>query len=874
MTNTFSSRHLAGHVLALLFALSPAYGLAATASPSKPGQDTPAKAAPTAGGAPAPATAPEPASELKPYDKVITTEAKTQNGLIRLHTLKNRLYFEIPKELLDQPLLMVATATAVPEGADHVGRTINENVVRFTLRHNRLLFQSVSHAYVSDPSRPIAPAVQGSQRDTILASFPVEALSKEGAPVVEVSRLFTSEVGDFTARQVVRGVGLDGSRSYVEQSKAFAGSVRVDAVHTYNLMAAPTPPLPPIPGVLAPPPAPGRSGSVNVAYSLVKLPEQPMRARLMDDRVGFFSVSQVDFGSDEHESKRQRFITRWRLEKKEPEAALSEPIKPVVWYIDRATPTALVPFIKKGVEAWNVAFQAAGFKNAIQARPFPSKEEDPEFDPEDVRYSIIRWVPSPIPNAYGPHLSDPRSGEILNANIVMYHNIMQLQRNWYVTQVGAVDPRAQSLPLPDDLMGELVAYVVTHEVGHSLGFPHNMKSSSLYPVEKLRDAQWLKEMGHVATLMDYSRFNYLVQPEDKIDPALLIPKIGPYDIFATQWGYTPIPEAKTPEEERPTLNRWARQQDDKPWLRFSSPKAEGADYGENTEAVGDADAVVASGLGVKNLKRTIKMLPGMVKKDGRDDRLLEELYRATGTQWATEMGHVLAIVGGYSTRNLHSDQPGAIFTPAPRERQQRAVKFLSEQVFTTPQWLLEPSIIERLRPSEPARNVRGVQVALLRALIDAGRSARLQAQEVQLGEKAYRFDELLLDLRQAIYGEHLLAQATKGRADPVRRALQLSYLELLAERLNGPGLDNGRAALRAELKDLRGLFAARAAGSGDRVQRAHLEALQDYAAKALDPRQVPVAAAPAATVRSGIAEQNCWPVDSGFDADPGLVLSR
>lgn len=816
-----------------------------------------AQPAPAASGA-APGAAPEP-GEPRPYDKVITAEAKTQAGLFRVHTLKNRVYFEIPKALLDQPLLMVATAAAVPAGVDHVGRSLNEEVVRFTMKGNRVYFQSVSHAYFSDPGQPIAGAVRGSQRDAILASFNVEALGPGEAPVVEVTRLFAAEVGDFSARPVVRGTQLDAQRSYVEQARAFPGSLRVDAVHTYTVMPPPAPPIPPFPGFVMPPMAP-RSASVSVAYNLVKLPDQPMMPRLMDDRVGFFSVARVDFGSGEHESKREQIITRWRLEKKDPSLPVSEPVKPVVWYIDSATPAQLVPWVKKGVEAWNVAFEAAGFRNAIQARPFPSKAEDPEFDPQDVRYSIIRWVPSTVANAYGPSLADPRSGEILNANIVMYHNIMRLLRDWYVTQAGAVDPRVRQLPLPDDLMGELVAYVVTHEVGHSLGYPHNHKASSQYPTAKLRDPQWLKEMGHVPTLMDYSRNNYLVQPGDGVDPALLIPRIGPYDIFATRWGYTPIPEARTPEEERATLNRWAREQDDKPWLRFSSPKSEQADYGEVSEAVGDADAVLATTWGVANLKRIVKTLPDAVRKDGRDDRTLEELYRATLNQWGREMGHVTALVGGYDTRNKHNDQPGATFVAADRQAQARAVKFLSEQVLATPQWLLDPAITERMRPSEPGSLLLAQQRGVLRVLLDRNRTARLQAQEAVLGERAYRVDELLADLRAGVFGE----LASGARIAPPRRNLQRAYVELLAERLNGPGLpgDDAKAAVRSELKELKTLFGTRAAAARDRVQKAHLEALADASAKALDPKVADMPAAPLPFFPRALADdQRCWPDD-------------
>ncbi len=775
-------------------------------------------------------TMPDP-SEPKPYDKVITGDAKTQEGLFKVHTVKTRLYFEIPKALLDQPLLMVANATQVPAGVEHVGRALNEDVIRFVLKNNRIYLQQISQAYVTDPSKPNADAVQRSQRDPILASFPVEALGKDGAPVIEVSRLFLSEVGDFSARTMLRGSGPDASRSYIDQTKAFPGSVRVDAVQTYQIGAMPVI----IPGLpVMPPSSPSRAGSVNIAYNIVKLPEKPMQPRFMDDRVGFFSVSRVDFGASGQDLKRDRMITRWRLEKKDPDAAVSEPVKPIVWYIDSATPEALVPYVKKGVEAWNKAFEAAGFKNAVQARSFPTKEEDPEFDAEDVRYSIIRWVPSPVPNAYGPHLSDPRSGEILNANVVMFHNILQLQRDWYVTQAGAADPRARQLPLPDDLMGELVTFVVSHEVGHALGFPHNMKSSSLYPVEKLRDPQWLRTMGHVPSLMDYARFNYLVQPEDKVDPALLIPGIGPYDVFATRWGYTPIPSARTPDDEVPTLNAWAREQDSKPWLRFSAPKADGGDAGENVEAIGDADPITATTWGIQNLKRIVRQLPAMTGRDGQEDRTLEQLYRTLAGQWGREISHVIGLVGGYRLQNKHNDQPGAVAEAVPRAQQARAVKLLNEQLLATPQWLLEPTVTERLRTWEPNMMLQVYQRSLLRYLLDPSRTRRMQDQTALLGDRAYGVDTMLHDLRQGIFTE----LASNTRVTPVRRNLQRGYLELLAERVNAPGaaVDDSKLLMREEMKVLRQQMQAAAAKAPDAVQRAHWAGLADYAVRVLDPR--------------------------------------
>ena len=441
----------------------------------------------------------------------------------------------------------------------------------------------------------------------------------------------------------------------------------------------------------------------------------------------------------------------------------------------------------------------------------------------------------------------------------MFHNIVQLQRDWYVTQVGPLDPRARKLPLPDDLMGELVAFVVTHEVGHSLGLPHNMKASSLYPVDKLRDPQWLKTMGHVPSIMDYSRFNYVVQPEDKVDPALLIPKIGPYDVFATRWGYTPIPSARTPEDERQQLNLWAREQEATRWLRFSAPKAEGGDFGENVEAVGDADAVAATGLGLRNLQRVVAMLPGVVPQDGKDDQMLETLYRATWTQWSREMSHVVSLVGGYDVMNKHNDQPGAIAVPVPRDRQVQAMKFLADHALATPQWMLDATVTQRLRASEQPMWLGTSQRTLLRQLLAPSRTQRLVAQQARLGAQAYRLEDLLADLRRGVFTE-----LASGAAIPApRRTLQRHYVDTLAARLNSTnrlGQDDGESVVRAELRELKGVIGA-AASRGDQTRRAHLQGLADTIAKALDPRFAPPAN-PLATVLRAMGHQDdavCWP---------------
>ncbi|HEX4845655.1 MAG TPA: zinc-dependent metalloprotease [Geothrix sp.] len=832
------------------------------------------QAVPNGGGAPAPRPAAAPdASEPKPYDKVITSEAKSQEGLIKVHQLKGKLYFEIPKVRLDQELLLVVSANRTPANIDHAGRVLDSDVVRWILKENRVLLKQVSHTVVADPAKPVAKAVAASTNETILMSFPVEAFAKDGSPVIEASRLFTSEVPEYSARQLLGAQMFDASRSFVDKVKAFPANLNVEAVQTYSVPFSPAGAM----SLPAPTPfgtatlRPGTSGTVTMFYSFVQLPEKPMLPRVFDERLGFFSVRNTDYGRDEHEASRRTYITRWRLEKKDPAAAVSEPVKPITFYIDSATPKQWVPFVKKGVEAWQVAFEAAGFKNAIVAKPAPAKEEDPDFDAGDARYSVIRWAPSTIANAYGPHISDPRTGEILEADIVIYHNILQLQRDWYFTQVAPLDKRAQTLPMPDDLIGEMLAYVVTHEVGHSLGFPHNFKASSQYPLEKIRDKAWVKKMGHVSTLMDYSRFNYVAQPEDGFEPADLIPKVGPYDIFAVKWGYTPIPAAKTSDEEKATLNEWLKPQEKEPWLRFSTAGGAGVDPGEQTEAVGDADAVKATTLGTKNLQRVMALLPKAALKPGRDFKDLAHLYDAVWGQWRRELGHVAVLVGGFDSENKHAGQPGGRFTPVPRARQAEAVKYLGEAVFKTPAWLLDPALLAKLEPNSGQMRLLTAQRGVLSALLDRARLSRLEEQESLLGDKAYTPSLLLGDLRGSVFTE---LQGPAAKVDPYRRNLQRAYVELLGSLLNQPaapslamsGLggsllqanpsDDTRGAVRAELKALQAITAKPAA---TKATKAHLDDLKDQIARILDPKFLS-APAPASVLSTGRrATDTCWP---------------
>src|SRR5690349_10410081 len=512
--------------------------------------------------------------EPRPYDRVITKDAKSDEGIFTIHTIKDKVYYEIPKNELGREFLWVSQIAKTTLGVGYGGQANGNRVVKWERKGNRILLRNVSYDVVADPKLPVSRAVQASNNDTIIMSFNVEAIGKDDAAVIDATRLFTSEVTEFSARTRLRARGFDASRSFIEKTKSFPTNIEVEVSQTYTSPPDLTPA-----GGGGPQPAPnpfaqgmraGTNATGVMHHSMVKLPERPMMPRLFDERVGYFSVHKYDYGIDEQRAPQRTYITRWRLEKKDPNAEVSEPVKPIVYYIDSATPTKWIPWMKKGIEDWQPAFEAAGFKNAIIAKVAPTPEEDPDFSPEDVRHSVVRWLPSTIENASGPHISDPRTGEILNADIQFYHNIMNLQRDWYFLQVGPLDPRAQKLPLPDDLMGRLLEFVVAHEVGHTIGLQHNMKASSMYPPEKMHDRDWIHKMGAAPSIMDYARFNYVAQPEDNIPVEDLVPRIGPYDTWAIKWGYSPIAGVKTADDEKPTLDAWAHEQDTTPWYRFST----------------------------------------------------------------------------------------------------------------------------------------------------------------------------------------------------------------------------------------------------------------------------------------------------------------
>ena len=779
----------------------------------------------------------------KPYNQVITSQAITDSGVFLVHRVGDKLYYEIPRAMIGRQFRLVVDRRGTVRGVGYAGEQIAARVVRWDRLGNRVLLRMISYAMRADSTLPVARSVDLSNTPPIIKSFDIAAWSpRDSNAVVEVTSLFTTDVPELNARQLrVRVRRFDPARSFVERARSFPLNVEVTALHTFEVDS--------IPGA----PGSGFDRSINsmtipTNYSMVLLPDRPMAARLCDNRVGFFSVRFEDYGTDEPRVPQRCFITRWRLEPKDSAAAVSDPVKPIVFYLDPATPDKWAPWIIKGVQMWEPVFRAAGFSNAIAARRAPTEQEDPEFDLDDARYSAIRWLPSTIENAYGPHVNDPRTGEILQSNIGWFHNITSLLQAWYWVQAGAVDPRARRLPFPDSLMGEMVAYVSAHEVGHTLGLPHNQLSSGYYPVDSLRSPTYTRHHGTAYSIMDYARNNYVAQPGDNVQ---LMPKIGVWDYYTIDWGYRRIPGAATPQAGRATLDSLARLQDSRPWLRFGNP--DGIDPRTQSEALGD-DPITATTYGLANLKRLMPMLIPAATTNPLDDYdLLDDLYGRVIGQWGLEMNHVAVVVGGVYRHEKYPNQEGVIHTAVPRARQVAAVRFLNENAFTTPTYFLDREVLRRIEPSGFVNRIRVRQTALLAALFQDARLSRLAEQAAtEPPGNAYTLADLFADVRRGVFSE-----LAAGRAiDPYRRQLQQAFVDQMERLITTPLMTpvppqfaafpgftpsirptDARALARLELQGLQGaLRAAGARTGGDRTTRAHVLDLAARIDRILNPR--------------------------------------
>ncbi|MGZ8414470.1 MAG: zinc-dependent metalloprotease [Gemmatirosa sp.] len=762
---------------------TPARGPATAAAPGGPGGAGGAGDSTARGGTGA--------ANPRPYARVITPGTQTRRGLFVTHRLNDRLMFEIPRRELGKDMLLVgryARAAAFDPNQQgggfgaYGGDQFGERTLRFDRQGNRVIVRSPQFDITADTANSVWNAVQSSNYPPIIAVLNVEAFGADSAPVIDVTRLFTTAVPEIAA---IRGT-IDATRSFVERVAAFPNNVEIEATQT-GVPAAAGGAGGGGGGGGGAAGAPRPAQSVLAHWSLVKLPEQPMIPRRFDERVGFFSIRQVDFGTNEARASQRRFITKYRLECSERrEGDLCYPKQPITYYVDPATPEWLKPWVKAGIVEWQQAFEAAGFKDGIVAGEVPTN--DPDWSPEDIRHTMIRWLPSTTENAVGPHVHDPRTGEILNGSVRMFHNVMNLNRSWYFTQAAAIDPRARKLPMPDSLSGRLLQFVVAHEIGHTLGLQHDQIGSSTYHPDSVRSASWVAKMGHSPSIMDYSRYNYVAQPEDSIPLQYIIPRVGPYDRFAIMWGYKPIPNARTSDAERPTLNQWARMQDTVPWFRFSANNEFGG-FGTLSEAVGDADPVKSTTLGFKNIRRVVGYIADATTTPMEDNSDLRELYNRTVNQWATEANHVATMVSGGAVQYKTGDQPGAVYTPLPRARQAEAVRFLNESVFRTPTYLIRPEIAARIEAGGMIARINGAQSRVLNSVLDDQRMNRLLEHEAIHGDRAYSLATLLDDVRRGVWAE---AYAGSPNADAYRRELQSDMLATIARKLNPPAATPGQ----------------------------------------------------------------------------------
>lgn len=815
----------------------------------------------------APGMPPAVSTAPKPYKEVITAKAETSKGIFWVHKVEDRYFFEIPDSLMQRDMLVVNRISQAPAGLrsggsffGYAGDQIGQNVVRFEKGpRNRIFLRTISFAeYAKDSTSPMFTTVSKSNVQPIVQSFDIKAFGKDSSTsVIDVTDFISgdNDVLHFgsSLKSSLRIAALQADKSYVVAVKAYPINVEIKAIKTYG--RGPSLPSGPGGGMMQ-----GGGGGGNMTMelnsSIVILPKTPMQARYFDPRVGFFAIGYTDFDANPQGVKNISLVKRWRLEPKPADiekynkGELVEPVKPIIFYIDPATPEKWVPYLIQGVNDWQVAFEKAGFKNAIFAKRAPTKSEDSTWSLDDARNSAIVYKPSDIPNASGPSISDPRSGEIMESHINWYHNVMQLLRNWYMIQCAPNDPRARQLQFPDSLMGELIRFVSSHEVGHTLGLRHNYGSSSTVPVENLRNKAWVEANGHTPSIMDYARFNYVAQPEDNITTAGLFPRIGDYDKWAIEWGYRLFPSYKSPEAELSKLNGWVieKLKDNRLWF---GTETNPDDPRSQSEQVGD-DAMKGSYYGIKNLQRIVPNIQNWTREANEDFEGMKTIYQEVVSQFARYNGHVAKYIGGIMETPKTQEQTGPVYELVSKAKQKEALEFLQKQLFNTPTWLLDQQIFDKTGQSG-LTIVGSVQDNILNRIMSTRTLTKLVEAEAAAGKKAYGILEYMGDVKAGVWSELV----TKKPIDVYRRNLQKTYVNTLINILNPPAVSTasfgggfGPAApslVSAEKSDVRTVVkshlqrlkaeANTAAGLyTDTMSKIHLQDISDRISKALDPK--------------------------------------
>ncbi|WP_207423282.1 zinc-dependent metalloprotease [Desertivirga brevis] len=750
---------------------------------------------------------------MRPYKEVINDQAKTDKGLFKVHNVQDRYFMEIPDSLLGRDILVVNRISKGAAGVrasmmGYAGDQIGDNVIRFEKGpQNKLFLKSISFNERSADTTGMYKSVLNSSVQPIVASFDIrtwaeDTVSRQKSYVIDIQDYLNGDNDVFFFNPWVKNMlsitSLLNDRSYIQQIRSFPANIEIRTVKTFlkNNQSFPgMPPLPPSPVTF------------ELNSSMVLLPRVPMKARYFDPRIGYFSTGYVDFDANPHGVKQVAMITRFKLEpkledvEKYKRGELVEPAKPIVFYIDPATPRKWVPYLVQGVKDWQVAFEKAGFKNAIMAKEPP---KDPNWSIDDASHNAIVYKPSDVPNASGPHVHDPRSGEIIETHINWYHSIMTLVRNWYMVQTAAVDPGARKLNFDDELVGQLIRSVASHEVGHTLGLRHNFGSSSTVPVDSLRNNAWLDAHGHTPSIMDYARFNYVAQPSDKVSRKNLFARIGDYDIWAIEWGYRWMPEYKSAAEEVAPLNKMIVERLSKNkrlWFGTEydadDPRCQNEDLGNNS--------VLASQYGIKNLKRLIPNILNWTRQPNEGYENSAMIYKETINQFGQYVRHISRNVGGTYNTPKTVEEKGKVYEQVPYSRQKEAIAFLNTNLFNTPVWLINKDLIS-LAGVDPISSIKNLQTQALGQLLSLRTLSKLTSAEALYGREVYTTAELFKDLRAGIWTE----LGRNSEIDLYRRNLQKSYIESLFKIIVPAGPAGGPDAsttdvssiVRAHLVDL------------------------------------------------------------------------